>query len=217
MRRLLAVLFVLLLLVAAVLVADVVVTGVAEDRVAARAEEEFGAPAEAELEGWPVALRVLAGQGLARVDVHAVDVPADGGTLDRVDVTLTDVAVDLGDVRDGIEGLPPAASARFEAEIGQESLQQMMGVPAELAVLTLDGDGARLDVAGLAQIAADVSARDGLVVVEPRSPAAAFLGLGSIPLDLSGRPGSPYVEEVETGAGALILRGRLQALEQPGR
>lgn len=214
MRRLLAVLFVLLVLLAGVVFAgDRLLTAEAEERVAARAEEEFGAPAEVELDGWPVTLRVLAGQGVPRVDVRAVDVPAGGGTLERVHVTLTDLAVDLGDVRAGLDGLPPARTASFEAEVGQESLQDMMGVPVELAVLSLDDGGARLDVVGFAAIEADVSAQDGMVVIEPRSPAAAFLGLGRIPLDLSSRPGSPYVEETETSAGTLVLRGRLRALE----
>lgn len=216
-RRLPLVVLLLVLLAGVVVLVDLLLTSVAEERVAEGLEERLGAPAEVELSGWPVALRVLAGLGVPRVDVHAIDVPARGGELDRLDVTMTGVEVDVGDLRAGLEDLPPAQRARFEAEVGEAALQRMLRLPAELAGFSLTPGGAELDVAGVAVIEAAITAEDGVVVLTPRSPIAPLLGFGRVPVDLSDQPGRPYVEDVRVEDGGLVLTGTLRGVETSAR
>ena len=206
MRRVGCGVVVLLVLVGLALAADQVVAAEAEQRAEQRLTERLGTQADVELHGWPVGLRVLLGQ-VPRLTAHAEDMRVEGGLrIASLDAELTEVEFDRS-----AERLPRAATADFTAVITEEALRDALGAPEQLVSLSLRSGLAVLDVAGL-QVEADVVARGGAVVVEPRDALSALLGAGALRVDLSDRPGAPAAREVEVQDGRLVVRGVLEGL-----
>lgn len=213
MRRLLVVLAVVVIAGALLLVVDRVVVRMAESRAEERVSDLIDAEADIELHGTLTGLRLLVGQPV-RAEMSARDVPLDGvpANLDRLDVTLTGVRLDVNDLRDPPEDLPPADSGRFEARLDDEATFALAQVPRVVADLRISDGAVRLRVLG-AEAAGDVHVRDGEIVIVPRTPLGALLAT-DMPLDISGQPGDPRVEEAEIDGGVLIVRGVLQDIEQ---
>lgn len=218
MRALLVIVATLTILAGALLGLDLHLTASAEERVAEAIGETLGVPAEVDIAGWPVTARTLVTGRVPHVAVLAVDVPSGGaggegsGSIDRLEMRFVDVDLDLDGMR-GRGGAPPRADeARFEAEIGRESLLELLQLPEGLLDVSLDGGVMRLDVAGLRAVDASIGASGGVVVVEPHAPTAGLVGLARIPIDLSGQPGHPYVEHAEVAGDRLLLRGRLEEM-----
>jgi hypothetical protein len=69
--------------------------------------------------------------------------------------------------------------------------------------------------AGGLRLEADARATNGEVVFASRQRLIELIG-GTISLDLSEQPGSPYVEDVETDSESMVLRGRLEEFAQRG-
>jgi hypothetical protein len=207
MRRL-GCLVVLLAIAVGLFLADQAVTRYAEQRVAARIERTLGSPADVDLEGWPVSLRLLQGS-VPTARLTATDVPLEGrAVLNRLDVELTDVKVDISDLRRNSKRLPPADEGTFSAQLSAASVAAMIGIPPNLAELQFREGGIRLRAAGV-QVEADVVAERGDVVVRLDGPLARLLGGAEYALDLSGQPGSPSVREVEIRDGVMTVRGTL--------
>ena len=202
MRRLGCGLFLLLVLAGLALAADQWIAAEAESRAEAALRERLGAEADVELSGWPVGLRLLVST-VPRATVTATGLEAGGVRLARVTAELTDVDVPLD-----AESLPTAATADFTAEVDEEALRQALGAPDRILSLDLRPGVAVMDALGL-EVEADVVARDGDVVVEPRDALSALLALGSLRVDLSGAPGGPVAREVEVREGSLVVRGVL--------
>ncbi|HWH32387.1 MAG TPA: DUF2993 domain-containing protein [Egibacteraceae bacterium] len=199
----------LLVLAVVAVAADQVVAAEVEQRAEARLAERLGTETDVELHGWPVGLRVLLGQ-VPRLTAHAEDVRVEGGVrIARLDAELTEVSFDRSAAR-----LPRAATAEFTAVLTEQALRDALGAPEQLVSLSLRDGIAVLDVAGL-QVEADVVARDGAVVVEPRDALSALLGAGGLRVDLSDQPGAPAAREVEVQEGRLVVRGVLEGLVGP--
>lgn len=208
MRRLGCLLAVLIGFGVLFFIVDQAVTTYAEQRTAVDVSDALGTDATVEFSGWPVGLRLLLGN-IPTAQVAASDVPLENGaTLDRLDVTLTNVDVDVSDLQVDNDQLPAADDGTFRAELGEESVTGMLGIPGDLVEVQLEEGVVTLRATGL-QVEADVVAEDGDVVVRLRGPLAQLLGGGEIPIDLSEEPGSPEVEKVEIRDGVMIISGRL--------
>jgi hypothetical protein len=213
MRRLGCLVIVLIVLGVLFFIADQAVTTYAEQRTAANVSEALEADATVDFSGWPVGARLLLGS-IPSAEVAATDVPLDNGaTLDRLDVELTNVRVDVNDLRRNSDQLPPADEGTFRAELSEASVAAMLGLPGNLVEVALGNGVVQLRAAGL-EVEADVVARDGDVVVGLRGPLAQLLGGAEFPIDLSGEPGSPEVDEVEIRDGAMIVSGRLAEVQR---
>jgi hypothetical protein len=217
MRRLAVAVIVVVLLGAAALYLDRAVATTAERRAGERVSEVIDAPAEVRLHGWAVGLRILVGR-VPRAEVRATDVPMDDGSgaaIDTLDVTLEDVRLRWSDLNGEADDWPPARAGTFEATLSADTVWSVSRVPRVLLDMRISDGAVRLRLAGF-EAAAEVRARDGNVDIVPRSPVARLLGAG-MSIDVTGRTGSPYVEEVEVVDDALVVRGRLQEVETAAR
>ena len=213
MRRLGCFIVVLIVLAVLFFVADQAVTTYAEQRTAANVSEALGTDATVAFSGWPVGARLLLGS-IPKAEVDASDVPLDNGaTLDRLHVELTDVKVDVGDLRENSDQLPPADDGTFTAELTEDSITTMLGVPGDVVQVRLQDGVMQLRAAGV-RVEADVVAEQGDVVVRLRGPLAQLLGGGEVPIDLSDEPGAPEVESVEIRSGVMIVSGRLAEVQR---
>lgn len=207
--------FIVVLIVLGVLffIADQAVTTYAEQRTAVNVSEALQTDATVAFSGWPVGARLLLGS-IPKAEVTASDVPLDNGsTLDRLDVELTDVKVDVSDLRTNSDQLPPAQDGTFTAELSEGSVTAMLGVPGDVVQVRLRDGVMQLRAAGL-RVEADVVAENGDVVVRLRGPLAQLLGGAELPIDLSDEPGAPEVENVEIRNGAMIVSGRLAEVQR---
>lgn len=213
MRRVFAVFLVLAILVVLVLLADRAVASVAEERAEERVSERLDTEADVELHGSFTGLRLLTGQPV-RAEMAAEGVPLDEvpAELERLDVTLTGVRLGLSALRNPPEDdLPPADSGEFEARLGSRATFALANVPRAVADLRIEDGAVRLRVLG-AEASGDVTVRDGNVVIVPRTPLGALLAT-DVPLDISGQPGDPRIEEAEIDGDVLVLRGVLQSVD----
>ena len=209
MRRLGCLVVVLAILGGGLVVGDLALTSYAEERTAARVEQALEAEAEVDLDGWPVALRLLLGS-IPTARVTAADVPLKrGATLDRLEVELTDVEVNVADLRSNPGELPPAASGTFTAQLSEESVAGMLRVPEDVVRVRLRDGVVVLRAAGV-RLRAEVVAADGDVVVRLAGPLARLVGGAQLSIDLSDEPGAPAVDEVEIRHGVMVVRGTLE-------
>lgn len=201
----------LVVVAAGLLLLDRVVTSMAEERAAERVSEELEAPTEVTLHGWPVALRMLLGT-IERAEVTATDVPLDeGGTLDQLDVTLHDIDLDIGDLQNPPDGLPPARDGEFKASISGDITWALTSVPSMLASLEITGDVVQLQTP-VAALSADLVVHRNRLLFEPDVPLGVVFR-GDVELDISDQPGSPVLEEAAINDGTLRLRGRFEDLD----
>ncbi len=211
MRRLGCLLF-LVILVGGLFLGDLAVTRAAEERTAERVTRTLQADTTVDFQGWPVTARALMGT-IPRATIAASDVPLDNGaTLDRLDVVLRDVDVDVNDLRGGgarPQQLPSARSGRFSAELSEESVVSMLGLPNGVADVSLEGGVIVFSAAGV-EVEAEAVARNGDVVVSLSGPLAQVLGAAEFAIDLSDQPGAPAVDDVKIRNGVMEVRGRLE-------
>jgi hypothetical protein len=210
MRRLVVIVVVLAVVVGLLFIADQVVTSIAEERASERVAEQLDAPTEVTFHGWPVALRMLGGT-IERAEVRSTDVPLDeGGTLDRLDVTLRDIEVGIGDLTDPPETLPPAREGTFEARLSGDITWALTSVPRMLATLRIEGDAVRLRTL-VAELSADLQVRRNRLIFEPNVPLG-VLFRGEVALDMTQQPGRPRLDRAEIDGDTLVLRGILEEL-----
>lgn len=207
MRGITAFVVTVFLLVGAGALADAVLTERAEEESSAQLTSVLGAPAEVDLRGWPVVLRVLAGS-VPEVGVVATDVPlADGSvTLDRLEATVFDVRVTLDDLTAPEAAEIEGGSGTFEAQLGEEAVGALTGQPG--AVRLRDGLG-QLDLGGrTVDVAASVEG--GAVVLRPVGTVPA--GVEPLTVTLPALPGQAVVDSVRIGSGVVLLSGRILQL-----
>jgi hypothetical protein len=213
MRRLGCLIIVLIVFGVLFFIGDQVVTTYAEQRTAANVSEALDADTTVAFNGWPVGARLLLGT-IPSAEVTATDVPLDNGaTLDRLDVELINVKVDVADLRRNSDQLPPADDGTFVAELSEESVTAMLGVPGDVVRVRLVDGVLQLRAAGL-RVDAEVIAQDGDVVVQLRGPLAQLLGGAEFAIDLSDEPGSPEVDNVEIQDGLMIVSGTLADVQR---
>ncbi len=99
-RRAGLVLGVVVAILAAFLVLNAVLTAVVERRLSARVSEGVGKPATVDLQGWPAALRLVAG-GVPQVEVTSGGGPVGDTPIRTLQATLFDVDVDARTLLDG--------------------------------------------------------------------------------------------------------------------
>lgn len=193
--------------------ADQAVTAAAERQAAQRVTRALDADAAVDFEGWPVALRMLNGR-IPTATVSAIDVPLEqGGRLDRLDIALTDVRVNINDIRNAKgRQLPRARKGTFEAELGEPAVASLMELPDGVTV-TLDNGTATVAAAGL-EVEANIAARNGDIVVSLAGPLEQVLGGAEFPIDLSDQPGAPAVREVKIDDGVMVVRGDLEEVRR---
>jgi hypothetical protein len=213
MRRLGCLIIVLIVFGVLFFIGDQVVTTYAEQRTAANVSEALDADTTVAFNGWPVGARLLLGT-IPSAEVTATDVPLDNGArLDRLDVELTNVKVDVADLRRDSDRLPPADNGTFVAELSEASVTAMLGLPGNIVEVALVEGVVQLRATGL-EVEADVVAQDGDVVVQLRGPLAQLLGGAEFAIDLSGEPGSPEVENVEIRDGVMVVSGTLADVQR---
>ena len=203
----------LVVLGVALFFADQAITVAAERQTAQNVSQALKADTEVDFEGWPVTLQMLGGT-ISRVTASANDVPLEqGGRLDSLDIVMSDVRINLNDLRNsGGQRLPPAREGTFEAELGEASVAQVMRLP-DAVELTLDNGTATIAAGGL-EVQAEVEARRGDIVVSLAGPLAALLGGAEFPIDLSEQPGAPAVRSVDIDGGIFSLRGDLEEVDR---
>ena len=211
MRRLGCLLF-LVILAGGLFLGDLAITRAAEQRTAQRVTRALRADSTVDFEGWPVTVRALMGT-IPTATVDAIDVPLDNGaTISSLNVVLSDVDVNVNDLRGGGErprNFPSARSGTFEAELSEESVVGMLRIPKGLVEVSLQ-DGAIVMSAAALEVEAEARARDGDVVVSVAGPLARLIGNAEFPIDLSEQPGAPAVEEVDIRDGVMRLSGTLE-------
>ena len=213
MRRMGCFIVVLIVLGVLFFIGDQAVTTYAEQQTANNVSEALGTEATVAFSGWPVGARLLLGS-IPKAEVSATGVPLDtGATLDRLDVELTDVKVNVSDLRNNTDQLPPAEDGTFRAELTEESVTGMLGVPGDIVQVRLQDGVMQLRAPGV-RVEADVVAENGDVVVRLRGPLAQLLGGAEVPIDLSGEAGAPEVETVEIRNGVMIISGRLAEVQR---
>lgn len=197
--------------------ADYAATRYVEGRIAGELASEMEADSvTVDLEGWPVAVRLLTG-GVPTAQMKATGVPLQGGaTLDTLDVVLTDVDVNVADLREEAGRLPRAQEGTFEATLSEESVVKLLGLPAGLVDVRLRGGNLRLSAAGLS-LDAEVVAGGGDVVVQLKGPLAELLGGAAFPIDISSAPGEPFVTDVDIAGGIMTVSGKLEDVRRPVR
>ena len=193
--------------------ADQAITVAAERSTAAQVSRALDADTQVDFNGWPVSVRMLRGT-IPSATMTATDVPLEqGGRLDVLNIELTDVRVNLADLREtGGRRLPPARRGRFVAELGESSVARILKLPDAVS-LTLDRGVATIKAAGL-EVDADVTARDGDIVVSLTGPLKQLLGGAEFPIDLSDEPGGPAVKSVRIDGGVITLRGALEDIDR---
>lgn len=197
----------LVVLVIAALV-DRQVTEQAEEQASERVSTELGAPADVDLMGWPVSLRLLLGS-VPRVAVTASDVPIPGqpANIDALDVVLLDAELRLDSLRE--TGIPVRArTGTFSATLSGEDVYALAGSPAvvdrvELGVgvvrFVLAGDVGVIDVVATLQGEDLVlQATDTVIAVPPVS------------ISLAELPAGARVESYAIEDGEIVLRGTVQ-------
>lgn len=171
--------------VVGLLVANALLTGGAERRVAERVESAIGSDADVQLDGWPVGPKVLSGQPLdARIVARDVPLAGTSAALTLLVVELDDVVVP--------EGAEPLRSqrGRFTAEFDAAAVQQLVGIVGRLPLtdVELRNGVARLQVVGFPVIDATAELSDGEVAFRPTTPLASLLTVSlqieALPLDL---------------------------------
>lgn len=212
LRRLVIAALVVVVLGAAALVVDVLVARAAEDRAERQVSETIGAPTDVTLHGRFVGLRLLAGR-VTRAEATARDVPLEehDTTLDRLDVEIRQIRMGLRELRDPPDALPPAESGSFEARLSGDTTWALGQFPSGIAELEI-ADGAIRLRSLLGRASADVTVRDGAVLVVPRSPLGVLL-TAEVPLDISDQPGHPVVERAWIEGDTLVLQGSLTDLD----
>ncbi|MPZ89444.1 MAG: DUF2993 domain-containing protein [Nitriliruptorales bacterium] len=183
--------------------ADLAVTMAAERHAGEEVSTALGAPATADLNGWPVSLRLLTGT-VPEAVISGTGVPfAEGqGRLTQLEIVLTDVEV------------PPtlpvttiqAASGRFEARIDQNDLRALVPEHPAVEDVQLAGDGVRVLGPGGLSVEAAVAARDGSVVL---SADTGLPGVGSVELAVpAGQlPAGASLDDARVEGAYLILGG----------
>lgn len=213
MRRLGCFTVTLLLVALGLFVADLAVTRFAEQRIADDVSQTLDADTEVALERWPVSVRLLNGT-IPTARATATDVPLDNGaTLDRLDVELTNVEINVSDLRRRTNRLPPAEEGTFSATLGEDALAAVLGIPAGVVNVMLQDGVVRLEAAGV-NVEADVGARDGQVIVSLRGALGQVLGAQELPIDLSDEPGAPAVQEITIDDGVMVVRGTLEEVQR---
>ena len=209
MRGLAALLFALVVVGGLAFVADQVVTGMAEERVAGEFEQSVGGDATAQLDGWPVSLGLLRGEvPEATINATAVPLRDVGAILPRLDVQLTDVTLPYA--RGGGGGALSATTGRFTATVDQAALTGIVaaaGVP-DGAQVQIAGDALQVLVQGVT-VDLDVSARDGALVVVPTNGLFSALSGGERVFPLAGLPPGTSLDSVQVSGGTVILTGPL--------
>jgi hypothetical protein len=207
MRGTTALLVAIGLLALVAVVADLVLTDVAEAQTAARVSEELGASAAVDLQGWPVSLRLLGGT-VPRVGITADDVPVEDTAirLSRLEVDVTDVRLRLADLlADG--PLPvDGGSGTFRATLSQAEVNRLAG----LGDVQLGEGVASLVVLGQ-QIDAVATVEDARIVLRPLTD---LPGLGPVPLAPVELPGEVVLDAVRIRPGELELTGRVLRLQR---
>ena len=211
MRRLGCLLF-LAILVGGLFLGDLAITRAAEERTAQRVTRTVEADSTVDFQGWPVTVRALMGT-IPVATIAATDVPLESGaTLTRLQVVLRDVDVNVNDLRGGgarPRSFPSARSGRFEAQLSEQSVESMLGLPEGLADVSLENGVIVFSAAGL-EVETEAVAEGGDVVVSLAGPLAELLGGAEFRIDLSDEAGAPAVDDVEIRGGRMTVRGRLE-------
>jgi hypothetical protein len=206
MRAGTAFLLTLVLLCGAAVGADALLTSAVEREASARVGAVLDAPADVALRGWPVSLRLLQGR-VPEADIVAAGVPlGDGLRIDRLEATISDVTLDLSDLRRRDAWGLDVGGGTFVAEFSEGSVGDMTGLPIQVRL----GEGlAEVSVGDLVvEIAASVEA--GRVVLRPLGPVPP--GLGPVALSLPALPGDARIDQVRVLPGRLLVTGTLGSL-----
>lgn len=193
----------LILLILAVLVVagDPLLRRVAGDVAARRLAPHLGARPAVDIRGWGSGWRLLTGR-LPRVTIRATDVPAGRTRLAELEVHLRHVELP----RAGRE--LSAASGRFRARLLGADLSSLVDLPTP-AVLDLVDGGVRLTAPGGLAAEADLTVRDGAVLVEPRARLLRLLPR-KLRIDLGELPAGARVERLRVTPSGVIATGPLR-------
>jgi LmeA-like phospholipid-binding len=194
---------------ASVVVLAVVVIGLdlaleraAEQRASQQVSLLLDAPARVDLRGWPVSLRLAFGS-LPAVAVHAQDVATGSGVrLQRVEATLNEVRLRLGDL---FHARPPidARAGRFTADLDAQALQQLLGRGSATTIQLVDGL-VRLRTP-TTTIDTRAGVEDGVLVLTPVTSPSRRLSRLEIPLPKL--PAGTMVQRVTAFDDVLQLEG----------
>lgn len=206
MRGITAFVVTVFLLVGVGVVVDALVTARAEEEASLQLSGLLGGDADVDLRGWPVSLRLLAGN-VPEVGVVATDVGLSGDVgLDRLEVTVADVRVTFADVRAPQAARVSGGAGTFTALLDEAAVGALVGFPG--AVTLGDGIG-QVQAQG---VSADVTAavEGGSIVLRPVG--AVPPGVEPVPISLPPLPGQAVVDSARIVPGALRLEGRVLRL-----
>jgi hypothetical protein len=141
-RRLIGALVVVALLVAALAVADVVVRHRVQSALAGHIEEQLpGSRASVAISSFPFVGRLAMSGTVPEVTAKVSNVAEGGITLEQVDVELSRLKVDNGQLIHRRVVLQGIGSGTVTAEISQATVDQQLGAPLTLGAGTVELDG----------------------------------------------------------------------------
>jgi hypothetical protein len=194
---------VLAVVVALVLIGDALLTGVVERRASERLTQELQGPAQVELSGWPVVVRLLTSSVPVAV-VRATDVPLTGtnATLSRLEARVTDVRVTGGELLLG--------NGNFSASLDEGAVTRLLGLPEQFTLVGVRlRDGvASVELGQLPVIRVTAEVVNGTVVLRPTDPLFSSLGF---PVELQGLPAGVRLTSVRVRRNRLDITGRLES------
>jgi LmeA-like phospholipid-binding len=194
----------LLLIAGLAILADLVVTQVAESRVADEVEQSIGGAADVDLQGWPVSVGLLQGE-VDEAIITATSVPLQaGGVLPSLDVLLSGVRLPFAASGDGQLG---ADTGRFVARIDQATLSDIVARAAggTEADVRIADDRLQVVLGGLA-VDLDVTARDGALVIQPVNGLLSTIS-GEQVVPVTGLPAGTTLDRASVQNGNLVLEG----------
>lgn len=211
MRTVTAFVATLLVLLGGGVVADVLLAERAEEQASALLGAQLDAPTSVRLRGWPVSLNLLRG-AVPAVVVEVADLPVDGGVRAReVRVELAGVRIDgAAALATGLGGQPAATqleadSGRFAAELDDDALSQLAGMPVHT-----QQEQARIETpVGLVDAVAALEDDD--IVLRPVGDVPDEVG--PVRLEPPGLPGDARLTAVQLTPGALRLEGAIRRLD----
>jgi hypothetical protein len=190
------------LLVAALATVNYGLASTAEDRVERRVSNAIGSPADVDLGGWPVGLRLALGR-IPRIDVLARDVSLGQGDarLPYVRAELEEVALGIGGGHIPGPGLPDFASGRFQTDLEPDTLAAYLAARHAVDDVAVRAERVRVLVNGEAHDASP-DVHGGVAVLRTAN--------GDLELELDeALPGDAEVERARIVDGRLRLVGSL--------
>lgn len=192
------------------LLADAVLTRLAERRAARLLGDALETQARVSARSWPAAFLLLTSVGSrARVVATDVPIPDRGCDLSRLELDLCGMHL-VPDDDGALYGRLEARTGRFTAELDEQALAALTPLPGLRGVEIRD-EGVRYRMPGGVKVEGTVDVDDtGTLVFTPSGGPLGTLRIARIAAPIGRLPLGATVEHVETRRGEIVVSGQLE-------